>query len=686
MKALLWIGWAVAGLFCSGVGVFAESFDENAELLAQVKSGERDEALASWWGFDENDATASLQNALNSGVKRLVIDKMPSDWVVRPLVIPSDIEIILADDVVVRAKPGEFLGTNDSLMTISLRQNVTIRGGNDSVLLMRKSDYHAEPYKLAEWRHGLNIKSSKNIKIENLTIRETGGDGIYLGVAKGGVPCEDVVIKNVFCDANNRQGISVISAKNLLIEDCRLSNTAGTAPAAGIDFEPNRADECLVGCVMRRCVMENNAGDGIELYLPNLTAESQPLDLVIEDCVTRNNRVGLFHSIGNGDTTRLAGSMVVRRCRFENDRAGIRIEGKGTDGHALLLENVTVDLSGWEQSDKRPSGPFVTFINRTQDQYPIGKITLDGLTLIDPLEREPFAYIDQTPFGFGPKNIDGNFTVKKTDDDPVQATTLDSAWWEARFPASNQRALPIVKLNREKIVPAAMSADTTAGEQTAGEQADSHSSVSEEKAASMWVRGVGSWLFYAKAGEPFSFNLTQRKIGSTEVNAAVPTLIAPSGEARTLSAVGENSETYQIDTDETGVWRLNLDVKNHAFAVTACSVPNALAAEPIGRLISTTGTFYFDIPEQIKTFAVRFVGDDGERVSATVIDPAGEIRWRGENIAKSVVYDAPDGCTPGVWSVRFEKPTVGVLEDFSISFYGAAPLLSTERRAVLRQE
>ncbi|MBO7679464.1 MAG: right-handed parallel beta-helix repeat-containing protein, partial [Thermoguttaceae bacterium] len=237
----------------------------NEEKIAAVADGSITEALASWWGFNADDVTASLQAALDSGVKTLRIDKQSAPWTVTPLTIPSDIEVVIDPGVTIQANEGAFRGKTEFLFSVPYQKNVVIRGaGDDSVLLMRKSDYHKEPYEKSEWRHGICLRAVKNVRIENLVIRSTGGDGIYLGAGKGGAPCEDVTIRGVICDDNNRQGISVISAKNLLIENCVLSNTRGTAPESGIDFEPNAANECLINCVMRGCVMENNAGDGIE--------------------------------------------------------------------------------------------------------------------------------------------------------------------------------------------------------------------------------------------------------------------------------------------------------------------------------------------------------------------------------------------------------------------------------------
>ena len=50
-----------------------------------MEAGELTEAQASWWGFDPDDATASLQAAINSGVPRLIVEDMGAPWVVGPI-------------------------------------------------------------------------------------------------------------------------------------------------------------------------------------------------------------------------------------------------------------------------------------------------------------------------------------------------------------------------------------------------------------------------------------------------------------------------------------------------------------------------------------------------------------------------------------------------------------------------
>lgn len=231
----------------------------NQQAIDDVAAGKLTEAKASWWGFSEADSTAALQAAINSGVRKLTIDDVGKPWIVQPIQLASHQEIVLEKGVTVLARRGMFRGRNDSLFNIIGKEDVTIRGYG-ATLRMWRDDYARAPYSKAEWRMALNLGGAKDVKIYGLTLAESGGDGIYVGAGPDGGPCRNVLIKDVVCDSNYRQGISVINAENLRIEDCVLKNTDGTAPRAGIDFEPNGPKERLVNCVLRNCLIRKNGG------------------------------------------------------------------------------------------------------------------------------------------------------------------------------------------------------------------------------------------------------------------------------------------------------------------------------------------------------------------------------------------------------------------------------------------
>ncbi|MBR5626199.1 MAG: hypothetical protein IKW74_01095, partial [Thermoguttaceae bacterium] len=100
--------------------------------------------VASSFGFDGNDSTEFIQAAIDSGAQKVIVDKQATPWVVRPLTLRSNLELVLQEGVEIVAKPGEFASKGDVLLRAANVSNLTIRGeGAGATLKMRKHDYWA---------------------------------------------------------------------------------------------------------------------------------------------------------------------------------------------------------------------------------------------------------------------------------------------------------------------------------------------------------------------------------------------------------------------------------------------------------------------------------------------------------------------------------------------------------------
>ena len=282
MKLHLVIGGSL--LFLAQMASCAGAPDPQA--VGEVRAGKRTAANAAWWGFDGQDATESLQAALNSGAKQLLIPYLAQPWIVRPLQLPSNQEIVFEPGVVLLAKRGEYQGKGDSVLTALNCSNLVVRGYGACVR-MHKRDYQSAPYAKAEWRMGIALRGCRHVVIEGLRVESTGGDGFYVDGGGELDWSEDITLRNCTAEDNHRQGLSVISAVNLLVENCRFSNTWGTAPEAGIDLEPDTEKQRLVNCVIRDSVFENNNGHQILVYLKPLTTNSEPVSIRFENCLAR---------------------------------------------------------------------------------------------------------------------------------------------------------------------------------------------------------------------------------------------------------------------------------------------------------------------------------------------------------------------------------------------------------------
>lgn len=154
----------------------------------------------------------------------------------------SNTSIILDGNLILQPNN---LGTYN-IIEITKKQSVSI-SGNGSLVGDVKSHTGVE----GEWGMGLNISSSKDIEIQDITIKNCWGDCIYLGQSKIDKDeySENVKIERVSCEAGRRQGLSLIAGKNIHIAKCSFIDTGKikyTAPGRGIDIEPNDKDNTIV--------------------------------------------------------------------------------------------------------------------------------------------------------------------------------------------------------------------------------------------------------------------------------------------------------------------------------------------------------------------------------------------------------------------------------------------------------
>lgn len=639
--------------------------DERA--IAEVAAGKRQEARASWWGFDPADSTAALQAAINSGAKKLVVENMGAPWITDKLQLASDQEIVFQRGVVVQAKRGAFKEPNASLFSAALKKNITLTGYG-ATLRMWKQDYDDKTqYKHAEWRHVLNFHSCSRVRVTGLTLADSGGDGIYLGVAQRGVPCSDFVIKDVKCVNNYRQGISVISARNLLIENCVLKDTGGTAPMAGIDFEPNHPSEELVNCVMRNCVSENNRGDAYVLYLRPMRAESKPISIRIENCRARGCRSSARFITGNEtETSGVRGVMDFINCKFEgSDHAGIAVGDNPASGARVSFINCQVTHAATNQ----PAATPIELSSRANGVGDVGNVRFINCTVTDRLNRLPMSYRDMSG-GVGLRDITGTLVVKRGDKRMTHPLTpkLIAEW----MPFRSFKQIARMDLKGLRLEPALPDATLDGKPRSQAKQ-----------------RGLSEWLLWAEADQKVAFTVSVRVVGKAGPKPATVNLITPSGKLTKLQKADAGQETaYEFTAAETGAHKIVCEPQNFTATVNSAAHRVCVYSESASiHFLGTTGQYFFWVPAGTKEFAIKVSGESaGECVKVALFDPAGNKVEEKDNISQAHQFVATpkNAATGGIWGLRLDKPTTGVLEDFHVQLQGIPPLLSHLKESLLK--
>jgi hypothetical protein len=385
--------------------------------VKQVLAGQRDDANAAWWGFDAADSTAALQAAIDSHAKRVLVPYVGAPWIVRPITLRSDQEIDFEPGVLILAKRGEFQGGGDSLLSAVGVSNLTLRGYG-ATLRMWKKDYQNPPYKKAEWRMGIALRGCRNVRVEGLRVESSGGDGFYVDGGAGREWSEDIIIRNCVAYDNHRQGISVISVVNLLVENCTFAATSGTAPEAGIDIEPDTPQQRLVNCVIRNCIFEDNHGHEIAIYLRQMKHTTEPISIRFENCLSRQTDASIGGwsgmTVGAVGDDGPKGLIEFVDCVSENTgEEGTKVYDKSVDG--ALVRFVRCKWSNpWTSAHPEYAGPRVpVLIESRQPKLTshFGGIEFKDCYVYDNVRR-PALQVEENGTEFGVREIHGLITVQ----------------------------------------------------------------------------------------------------------------------------------------------------------------------------------------------------------------------------------------------------------------------------------
>ena len=201
------------------------------------------------YGWNPQDMTPALQAAIDDyGGGRgicLRIEKMDSDWVLGQVYLKSNVQIEFDDKVVVQGKSHAFHVTTvkggngpRSMFNIWADLDHVSLKGYGATIQMHKEEYPDQDPNtddVSAESHCVYIYESRHIQVLGLTLKDAYGDGVVIsGWAPGSHPNSmDVTIKDVTCDGNYRQGISVEGVDGLLIENCAQEHAGGLSRAAG---------------------------------------------------------------------------------------------------------------------------------------------------------------------------------------------------------------------------------------------------------------------------------------------------------------------------------------------------------------------------------------------------------------------------------------------------------------------
>ncbi len=575
------------------------------QQVADVLAGVRTEADAAWWGFDPEDSTRFLQAALDSGASTVVIPRMNTPWITGPLFINrDDLEVFFEPGALVMAKQGEFLGAGDCLFLVQDRTRIVFRGYG-ATLRMRKLDYIRPPYANGEWRHLISLRGCTDVKILGLSLEESGGDGIYIGTGAQNY-CRDIEIRDIVADGNHRQGISVISVENLLIADSVLKRTSGTAPMAGIDFEPNRADQRLVNILLQNVLTENNGFAGYFLWLSNLSSESLPISMRFVNCRSKGDYAGI-------GLRRMGGSDPVRGLvEFVNTRVS------GAQHAALLVEAkcATSSLARFEGCIFSGTRGDASFLFEGGENW--GGLEFQNVILEDWEDRPIIAFAGEARM----KKVSGTLRVKTphAESETILSETLRNSLTVAGLQVTAEKAdIARPLIIDPQTLPMLQHLHPAGGTQL------------EVAPDPVLVQYSHAYALFADKEERVALTLdTFQDDKRVELE-----IVSPSGDVVAHCVqVGPGSRNIAFTAAEGGAYLVAIAAPPYGggysslrTAARLSVLPHVFNQRDTGHdaMIESSGSLYFWVPENTDTFHIQIRGARSEPEEFKLFDPDGRL-------------------------------------------------------------
>lgn len=292
--------------------------------------------------------------------------------------LPTDIE-----------KTAIFLVYGDS--------NITIDGGK---LI---GDVQTHTGTTGEWGYGISLVGASNVIIKNIEIVECWGDGINIQ-AKGTSEdendhCRNILIDNVKCLRNRRQGMSIEGCIGAIVRNSEFSDTGSivsTAPSAGIDIEPWYDAEIATDIVIDNCKLYNN-----KTYLI-IWSDNNSKGITVNNCFSdrgiwiRSSNVAVNNfQCTEGGSGYLAIWGTCHNIKVTNSNFTNEIYGQGD------LQNILIDNCNFNMSTSTWSGFAINFEN-ANDTCVYKDITISNCSFKD-TEKIRFLYARST------QEIDINF-------------------------------------------------------------------------------------------------------------------------------------------------------------------------------------------------------------------------------------------------------------------------------------
>ena len=235
-----------------------------------------------------------------------------------------------------------------------------------------------------EWGHGIAVHDCKNITIIDARIEETWGDGIYIGLPyyeSFQYKNDNIKVIRPIIKHCSRNGISITSSLDVLVDSAYIYKVDRTAPKAGIDIEPEYSDASGVFLGRVRLTGQtviDNCPYGIPMHLGTLV--DSDVNIIIEHLDVSHSAGALHVNSWNENNKGVitVDKIVARQPHYTQ----LYVHNKGLKLPLWINEMIVLDRKdGIEAGSGGEFGSAVWFKKDNEINYEVGGVTINHLEI-----------------------------------------------------------------------------------------------------------------------------------------------------------------------------------------------------------------------------------------------------------------------------------------------------------------
>ena len=598
---------------------------------ALAASGADETVKASSFGWNPTNATKCLQAALDSGAKKVIVDRQESEWLVDMMFPRSNTEIVFEDGVVVRAVPGSMKRIIDNLFRCKGVSNVVMRGEGRAVLRMNRLDYLDKTrYQHGEHRHAVSLHNAENVVVRDLTIEDSGGDGVYV------LNVRHALLENLRCSGHARQGTSIISADDVTIRNCVFKHTKGALPECGMDIEPGLSAFNICRVLIENCVMCSNNCSGVAINVSALKSTNRRMDVTYRNCRMFDNASrGLWLVLARGAWAPVKGDLRFEGCAMSGNGDGpLQINNLASDALHVTFRDCVFDAAGMRVGRGAP----VSLVNGTISDD-LNNLSFDGCRLLNCHDGPAVTFGAMTGCGVLPGGAKGVMEVSYASG---AKGSFDFSTLAAKHPPKPElRKFETGAVDIKGLVPYNPDGVASKRQKPAG------------------YRGSFTFLQHVRKPGEYVIRFTSTQIGKyAKIEMPVEVYDVNGTPHDTFVMTTPNFDYVLKAQGKNTIYRFEVKPNGRRVSVTSSLAGQGVVAN--GRvhwLVADNQDIYFQAKAGAGDVKVELTMEPGEWVSAELIDPSGRIVDRCEKRSAGVILvgkrakDAPSE----IWRLHATK-------------------------------